>query len=234
MWLLDRFSNPLWYKVSRLDKRRRRTVATTLCAYDFLRQQAEKKLLAPVESYLREHRDPAQVGIGLTLAVRTQLVDEALIALLWSCTCPAFDPGLKLPREVVVHLPEIWGSFVLADVNHCLHRSVPATLDKTGYSEDPAEAHRQVLDRWKEVLAVSNGNFAERVNAAGFAEAWDWLAQMFTADTLDGMAAIPDRMLFRQARRVAAATPVHRVELVEQLIERSAATRQRNSTGISL
>lgn len=223
MWLLDRFSNPLWYKISRLDKPRRRTVATTLCAYDFLRQQAEKKLLGPVETYLREKRDPAQDGIGLTVAVRTQLVDEALMALLSSCTCPAFDPGLKLPREVVVHLPEVWGSFVLADVNHRLARSAPATLDKTGYSEDPAEAHRQALDRWGEILNVSDLEFAGRVNAAGFAEAWDWLAQMFTADTLDGMAAIPDRMLFSQARRIAGATPAHRVDLVDQLIVRTAA-----------
>ncbi len=223
MWVLDRFSNPLWYKVSRLDKPRRRTVATTLCAYDFLRQQAEKKLLGPVETYLREKRDPAQTGIGLTVAVRTQLVDEALMALLWSCTCPAFDPGLKLPREVVIHLPEVWGSFILADVNHRLNRSAPATLDKTGYSEDSAEARRQALDRWREILNVSDLEFAERVNAAGFAEAWDWLAQMFTADTLDGMAAIPDRMLFSQARRIAGATPAHRVDLVEQLIDRVSA-----------
>lgn len=223
MWLLDKFSNPLWCKVSRLDKRRRRTVATTICAYDFLRQQAEKKLLGPVESYLREHRDPAQAGIGLTLAVRTQLVDEALMALLWSCTVPAFDPGLKLPREVVPHLPEVWGGFVLADVNHRLNRSAPTTLDKTGYSEAPAEAHRQLLDRWKDMLNIGDPQFAERVNAAGFTETWDWLTQMFAADTLDGMAAIPDRMLFRQARRVAGATPAQRVEMVERLIERVAA-----------
>jgi hypothetical protein len=194
-----------------------------MCAYDFLRRQADKKLLGPVEAYLREHRDPTHVGIGLTIADRTTLVDEALAALLWSCTCPAFDPGLKLPREVVVHLPEVWGSFLLADTNHRLNRSAPATLDKTGYSEDPVEAHRQVLDRWKEILNTSDPEFAERVNAAGFGKAWDWLTQMFTADTLDGMAAIPDRMLFRQARRIAGATPAHRVEMVEQLIERSAA-----------
>jgi|GEM_PF-2627234 len=225
MWLLDRISNPLWYKISRLDKLRRRTVATTLCAYDFLHQQASKKLLGPVEEYLRKKRDPAQVGIGLTLDVRTQLVDEALMALLWSCTCPAFDPGLKLPREVVVHLPEVWGSFVLADVNHRLNRSAPTTLDKTGYSEDPAEARRQVLDRWQQILNVSDTEFADRVNAAGFTEAWDWLVQMFTSDTLAGMAEIPDRMLFRQASRVADATPAHRVVLVEQLIERSAGAR---------
>ena len=222
MWLLDRFSNPLWYKASRLDKRRRRTVATTLCAYDFLCQLVEKKLIGPLETYLREHRDPSHIGIELTAAVRTELVDEALMALLWSCTCPAFDPGLKLPREVVPHLPEIWGGFVLADVNHRLNRSTPATLDQTGYAEDPAAAHQQVLSRWCAILNISAPEFADRVDAGGFAEAWDWLARMFIADTLDGMAAIPDRMLFSQARRIAGATPLHRVALVDRLIERVA------------
>ena len=222
MWPLDRFSNPLWYKASRLDRRRRRTVATTLCAYDFLRQQVEKKLVGPLETYLREHRDPSRVSIGLTGAVRTELVDDALMALLWSCTCPAFDPGLKLPPEVVPHLPEIWGGFVLADVNHRLNRTTPATLDQTGYAEDPGAARQQVLSRWRAILNISAPEFADRVNAGGFAEAWDWLAQMFIADTLDGMAAIPDRMLFSQARRIGGVTPPHRVELVERFIDRVA------------
>ncbi len=223
MWLLDRYSNPLWHKASQLDRRRRRTVATTLCAYDFLRQQVEKKLIGPVESYLRGHRNPAQPDIGLTQAVRTELVDEALMALLWSCICPAFDPGLKLPRELVPHLPEVWGGFVLGDVKHRLNRSTPATLDQTGYSEDPAQARQQVLERWREILSISDPDFAVRVNSAGFAEAWDWLAQVFIADTLAGMAEIPDRMLFSQARRIAGSAPPHRAALVEQLIERAAA-----------
>jgi hypothetical protein len=222
MWFLDRFSNTLWYKASRLHKRRRRAVATTLCAYDFLRQQVDKKLVGPVESYLRENRDPSHVGIGLTVAVRAGLVDEALMALLWSCTCPAFDPGLKLTREVVPHLPEIWGSFVLADVNQRLNRNTPATLDQIGYSEDPASAHQQVLSRWREILNIPDPEFADRVDASGFAEAWHWLAQMFIADTLDGMAAIPDRLLFSQARRISSTTPPHRVALVERLIARVA------------
>ena len=223
MWLWDRFSNPLWHKISRLDKPRRRTVATILCVYDFLRQQVEKKLVGPLEPYLREHRDPSKADIGLASAVRAELVDEALTALLWSCTCPAFDPALKLPRELVPHLPEVWGGFVLADVKHRLNRSMPATLDKTGYSEDPAEAHQQVLNRWSEILGITDPEFAARIDAAGFTEAWDWLAQMFIADTLDGMAAIPDRMLFAQGRRIAATLPSHRASLVEQLVERVAA-----------
>lgn len=223
MWLLDRYSNPLWHKASRLDKRGRRTVATTLCAYDFLRQQVEKKLIGPVESDLREKRNPKQAGIGLSTAVRTELVDEALMALLWSCTCPAFDPGLKLPRELVPHLPEVWGGFILGDVNHRLDRSIPATLDKTGYSEDPAQARQQVLGRWRGIFSISDPEFANRVNAGGFAEAWDWLAQMFIADTLAGMAEIPDRMLFSQARRIAGSAPPHRAALIEKLIQRIAA-----------
>jgi hypothetical protein len=223
MWLLNRYSNPLWHKASRLDKRRRRTVATTLCGYDFLRQQVEKKLIGPVEIYLREKSNSTQAGIGFTTNKRRDLVDEALMALLWSCTCPAFDPGLKLPRELVPHLPEVWGSFVLGDVNQRLNRSTPATLDKTGYSEDPAQARQQVLERWREILSVSDPDFAARVNAAGFAEAWDWLAQMFIADTLAGMAEIPDRMLFSQARHIVSQTPPHRAGLIEQLIERAAA-----------
>lgn len=223
MWFFDRFSNPLWYKASQLDKPRRRTLATVLCAYDFLRQQVEKKLVGPAETYLRENRDPSQASIGLTFEVRTQLVDEALMALLWSCTCPAFDPGLKVLRQVVPHLPEVWGTFVLGDVNHRLNRSTPATLDKTGYSEDPVEAHQQLLSRWSEILGVGDPEFAAQINAGGFAEAWDWLTQMFIADTLAGMAGIPNRLLFSQARRLSGATLPHRAVLVERFIEQIAA-----------
>lgn len=224
MWLLDKFSNPLWYKASRLDKSHRRIVATALCAYDFLRQQAEKKLVGPVESYL--HKNPGaskSAAMGLTVARKVELVDEALMALLCSCTCPAFDPGLKLPRGVVQHLPEVWGGFVLGDINHRLNRSRPAMVNETGYSEDSAEAHQQVLSRWKEILGVTDTEFEDRVKAAGFAESWEWLAQMFVADTLDGMAAIPNRVLFAQARRLSGATPPHRAVLVERFIQQIAA-----------
>ena len=224
MWLLDRFSNPLWYKASRLDKSRRRTVATALCAYDFLCQQVEKKLVGPVESYLSEKPAAQKPAVtGLSVAQKIQLADEALMAMLWSCTCPALDPGLKLPRRVVHHLVEVWGGFVLGDVNHRLNRSTPATLDQTGYSEDPTEAHRQVLKRWREILGITDPEFEDRVNAGGFAEAWDGLVQMFVADTLDGMAAIPNRVLFSQARRLSSATPPHRALLVERFIEQIAA-----------
>jgi hypothetical protein len=120
-------------------------------------------------------------------------------------------------------LPEIWSGLVLANVNSRRDRAAPATLDKTGYSEDPSETHRQVLARWKEILGISELGFEERVNAEGFGEAWDWLTRVFIADTLDGMADVPDRMLFSQARRVAAAVPPHCVGLIEKFIEQVAA-----------
>ena len=223
MWLLDRFSNPLWRRISRLDKARRRTVATMLCGYDFLRRQVEKKLVGPVETYLAASSKALAAAGGLTSALRSELVDEALLALLRSCTCPAYDPGLKVPRAIVVRLPEIWSGLVLANVNSRRDRAAPATLDKTGYSEDPSETHRQVLARWKEILGISELGFEERVNAEGFGEAWDWLTRVFIADTLDGMADVPDRMLFSQARRVAAAVPPHCVGLIEKFIEQVAA-----------
>jgi len=224
VWLLDKFLSPTWAKASRLDKARRRTVATTLCGYDFLRQQAEKKLVGPVETYLQESSGSSKHDEAeLPVVRRIQLVDEALMALLWSCTCPAFDPALNLPRHVVPHLPEVWGSFVLSDVNNRLNRSTPTTLDQTGYSEDPKVAHQQVLRRWKEILGLADPEFGERVNAGGFGESWDWLSQMFVADTLAGMAAIPDRVLFSQARRLADATPPHRAPAVELFIKQIAA-----------
>jgi hypothetical protein len=83
-----------------------------------------------------------------------------------------------------------------------------------------------VLSGWSEILGITDPEFTNHVNANGFAEAWDWLAQMFVADTLDGMAAIPDRMLFSQARRISSATPAHRALLVERFAQQIAETVQ--------
>lgn len=219
MWLLDMFRNPLWCWISRLALNRRRIVATALCSFDFLRQQVEKKLIVPAESFLRETPGAAKPVMGLTAGLRTQLADEALLGLLRCCKCPASDPGHKLPPDVVVGLADLWGTFILADISHRLDRPVPSTLDRTDFSEDPDKARAQVLERWKEILGVAAPEFAARINAGGFAEAWDWLTRMFIADTLEGMAAVPDKMLFSQARQVVAATPPHRETLIKRFVE---------------
>jgi hypothetical protein len=220
MWLLDMFRNPLWYWVSRLALNRRRIVATALCSYDFLRQQVEKKLVEPVETFLRENPSAGRSsGSELAGGLRTELADEALLGLLRCCKCPASDPGHKLPPDVVVGLADLWGTFVLADISHRLQLPMPSTLEKTQYSADPEETRAQVLARWMELLGVSDQSFGPQLKVRGFDEAWDWLVQMYIADTLEGMAAVSDKMLFRQARRVISGIPPHRETLVKRFID---------------
>ncbi len=221
MWFLDRFSNPLWHKASRLGKDRRRSVATALCAYDFLRQQAEKKLLGPVEFFLtRNPQAAAAAGSSLTPDLRLQLVDRALLGLMPCCRCPVNVPASRVPSEVVTGLPELWRSFVLADIESRTSPPLAGALDTTDYSRDPEEAEEQVLDLWAAVLGITDPAFASQVKAAGFTEAWDWFVRVFVADTLEGMGIIPDKMLFAQARRVVAGTPPHRAALIDRFIDR--------------
>ncbi|MEJ2010543.1 MAG: hypothetical protein P8Z30_20715 [Acidobacteriota bacterium] len=179
----------------------------------------EKKLLGPVESFLRENPEAATAGRGLTSALRTELADEALLALLRCCQCPASDPGHKVPPDVVAELPALWGTFVLSDLSHRLGHPVPGTLDKTGYSADPEEAEAQLLARWMEILGVTHAAFRPEVKAGGFAESWDWFVEIFIGDTLEGMAVVPDKMLFSQARRVVAQIPPNRKILIERFID---------------
>lgn len=205
--------------MARLDKARRRTVATALCAGDFFREQVEKKLVGPAEKYIQENSPAAKYASpGLTTALTTKLADQALLGLARCCRRPPSDPGRKLPREVVGSLPELWESFVRADIHHRLSFSTPEDLQGVTYSADPEEAHAQVLARWAKILGIDDPGFAARLNVGGFTEAWDWLAEMFIADTLEGMAAIPDRILFRQARRLADTAPPHRARLIENFI----------------
>lgn len=220
VWLLDRFSNPLWYRISKLDKNRRRIVATTLCSGDFLRVQIEKKLVGPAEAYLQESAPAPKFGEhGLSTAFTTRLVDQALLGLLRSCRRPPSDPGRKLPPRLVARLPELWEDFVRADIQHRLSFSVPGDLKGIQYAEDPEEAHAQVLSQWARILGIQDPDFASRLNVSGFTEAWDWFVEMYIADTLEGMAVIPDKILFAQARRLAAATPPHRASLVDRFLQ---------------
>jgi hypothetical protein len=138
MWLLDMFQNPLWYGVSRLTLDRQRIVATTVCSFDFLRLQVEKKLVGPVELFLKENPNVGRASGGEpSSGLRTELADEALLGLLRCCQCPSSDPGHKLPPDVVVGLADLWGTFVLADISHRRQFPMPSTLEKTRYSVDP-------------------------------------------------------------------------------------------------
>ena len=100
MWLLDMLRNPLWYWVSRLALNRRRLVSTALCSYDFLRQQVEKKLVAPAEAFLKENPHVARTSRGKWAGgLITELADEAMLGLLHAAedTPPGqqMDPNMK-------------------------------------------------------------------------------------------------------------------------------------------
>lgn len=222
MWLLDRFRNPVWHQASRLGKADRRVVATVLCSYDFFRQQAEKKLVGPAEAFLHDSQNTT--GSAELALIRQRLALEALLGLSRCCHCPPFDPGRKLPPNIVSSLPELWAGFVLADMNQASAHSSDA-LGQAGYSQQPDQAHAQVLLRWKEILGVTDPAFESQVNDGGFEKEWNWLVEMFVSDTLQGMAIIPDRMLFAQARRVAAAASPQQAQRIEHFITQVASER---------
>ncbi len=215
MWLLDKFRNPVWHQASRLGKAERRVVATVLCSYDFFRRQTEKKLVGPAEAFLHDSQNTS--GIAGPALIRERLADEALLGLLRCCHCPPFDPGRKLPPPIVSSLPELWAGFVLADRNQASARSSDA-LGLVGYSEKPDEARAQVLLRWKEILGVTDPAFESQVNDGGFEKEWNWLVEMFISDTLQGISIIPDKMLFAQARRLAAAASPQQAPRIEHFI----------------
>jgi hypothetical protein len=219
--LLDRFSNPIWHKISKLDKNQQCILAAFICPYDFLRQSVKQELVSPLQSFLKESGIVATTGsISLTPELTAQLVEEALLGLLRCCSCPAADPGGRLTSTMVQGLPEMWGTFVLADINHRLNRSSPNVLEETHYSKDPDEARTQVLIRWMEILGVKSPSFVPQVNANGFAAAWSGSVESFVSGMLKGTSRVPEEVLLARARRDAAAIPAHRAALIEYIIGR--------------
>lgn len=223
MGLLDRFSNPVWYKASKLDKNRQRIVATVIGSYDAFRQLVEQELVRPLESFLKESGNVTRASNNeLTASLRTQLIDEASLGLLRCCSCPSDDPDGGLPSVIVQGLPEIWATFLLADMNHRLRRSSPSVLEQVHYSKDPDEARTQVLIKWIEILGVTTPSFVNRLNLGGFASTWHRIAVSFIAGMLKGSSRVPEEVLISKARRVAAGIPPHRESITVYMIERLA------------
>ena len=223
MGLLDRFFNPIWYRASKLDPNRQRIFSIVVGSYDFCRDYVQKELVSPLESFLNKSGcGPAVVSSLLAAEVATQLTDEALLGLFRCCNRPTIDPSGKLPPLILQGLPDVWGTFVLADINHRLKRASPTVLDDTHYSKDPDEARVQVLTKWMEILSAPSPRFVTALNASSFAEAWDGLAESMIGGMLTGLGRTPDDVVMSQARRVAAAVPLSRRALTEYFIERLA------------
>lgn len=225
MGILDRFSNPIWYKASKLDIQRQRIFAVVIDSYDFCRRAVEKELVAPVEALLAGlDIAPTSLRNGLPPNLRAHLAEEALVALFRCCRCPEIDPTGKLPPNIVQSLPEVWGTFALADVNHRLRRNSPSVLDETHYSTDADEARTQLLMTWMKILSVTSPSFVTQVNRSGFLASWHELVQSFVGGVILGSSRIPDDIALSKARGVASDIPWHRRTLTEYLIDRLSTT----------
>lgn len=221
MGLLDRFSSPIWYRASKLPKDRQYALAVVISGYDFLCNAVREQLIPPLKSVLERGDMLRNAGNKrLTPEITQQLVEEALVGLLRCCSVPCADPSGKLSSVFLEALPQVWGTFVLADINHRLGRSAPNVLEQTGYSSDPDEARTQLLVKWMATLGVESPSFVVELNLKGFASAWKLLAGHFVQGTLKGISRTPVEVVLSKARRVAAQIPPHRAALMEYIIER--------------
>lgn len=221
MPLLDRLTNPLWYRASKLDPHRQGIVVLVICATGWYRQSVQEDLVGPLESFLKgSSLRPAP----LNSADKDRLTDEALVALLRCCKCPSLDPSGRLPTAILRGLPELLGSLALADINHRLSRSSPTVLDETHFSKDPDEARTQLLVKWMEILAITSPTFATIATMRGFTGVWNGMVDSSMSGMLKGFARVPDEALIAQGRHRAAQIPPGQATIIECLISRLAKT----------
>jgi len=95
--LFEKFTNLLWHFASTLDKERQRIVATVINGYEVCRITIKDSLDSPLERNVLTSR-----RVTLIPETRERLIDEALIALLKSCSIPDGDPGGKFPDGFVL------------------------------------------------------------------------------------------------------------------------------------
>jgi hypothetical protein len=111
--LFDRFINPVWHDICRLDANGQRIAAFLLTGYGLCRCQINECLVAPLA------RSNALSG-----DTRESLIDEALVGFLKSCKVPQSDHTGTIPDRILRGVAEVWGLFALADCNHRLNRSL--------------------------------------------------------------------------------------------------------------
>lgn len=217
MSVFDRFTNPVWHAISRLDDRRQRIAAFLITGYGSCRYNVNEYLVAPLNQ-----KGMLQLPIAMSPQTRERLIDEALVGLLKSCKVPQSDPSGRIPGEVVQNVAEVWGLFALADSNHRLNRAKPDTLKDSLYSSDPDEARTQVLVKWAEILGLNQSDFVMDANRHWFLEQWSSMTAAMIAGFLTGFARTPDEIVLKKARSEAASIPEHRLVKARYMVERLA------------
>ena len=213
MGLFERFTNPAWHRVSALDSDHQLIAALMITGYGMLRQTLKENLFEPLEK-------SGLVSQGsLNPDVRERLIDEAAIGLMKSLQIPESDPNGKLPRRVISSLPQVWGTFALADKSNRLKHPEPDLLKDTRYSEDADEARTQVLVEWSNILHSAQPNFVMEANKRWFFKAWTELSDAYMGGTLLAFGRVPKEVLLKKARSVSEEIPAHRIPKTISLIE---------------
>jgi hypothetical protein len=213
MSIFERFTNPVWHRVSALDSSHQLIAALMISGYGMLRQALKENLVEPLEK-------SGLVSQGsLNPDVREQLIDEAAIGLMKSLQIPESDPNGKLPSRVLSALPQVWGTFALADKSNRLKHSESQLLKDTQYSVDADEARTQVLVEWNKILRSAQPNFVMEANKRWFFRAWAELSVAYMGGTLIAFGRIPQEILLKKARSLSEAIPAHRIPKTISLIE---------------
>jgi hypothetical protein len=213
MGIFERFTNPVWHRVSALDSNHQFIAALMINGYGMLRQTVKENLIEPLEK-------SGLVSQGsLNSDVRERLIDEAAIGLMKSLQIPESDPNGKLPSRVLSTLPQVWGTFALADKSNRLKHSEPDLLKDTQYSEDADEARTQVLVEWSKILRSAQPNFVMEANKRWFFEAWAELSVAYMGGALIAFGRVPKEIILKKTRSLSEAIPAHRIPKTISLIE---------------
>jgi hypothetical protein len=212
--IFDRFTSPLWNSISALDEPRQIAAAWLITGYGASRKTVYEQLVAPLA-----HDRVIGSALAASPELQERLVDEAMIALLKSCSIPAEDPYGKLPAPIVQNLPEVWGMFALADSNHRSNREGPETLKSSSYSSDSKEALFQLLSTWTFSLKMSAPTLLLMQREGWLRTAWIELSSSLILGFLTGFSRIPAEVLMKKAKSEAANVPEHRMAQTRYMIE---------------
>lgn len=216
MGIFERLTNPVWHRVSALDSDHQLVAAFMITGYGMLRQTLKENLIEPLE------KSGLVSQVPLNPDVREQLIDEAAIGLMKSSRIPESDPSGKIPSRVISTLPQVWGTFALADKSYRSKRTEPQLLKDTQYSEDADEARTQVLVEWSKILHSAQPNFVMEANKRWFFKAWAELTVAYMGGTLKAFGRIPKEVLLKKARSLAGEIPAHRMPKAVSIIENMA------------
>ena len=219
----DRFTNPLWHEISKLDREKKFLYAVLLTMYPVCRKTVNDSFVQPCESWLRAegHRFLTLPDLpALSDIQREELIDEALIALLRCSKDIRNNSGGKLTDLQVQNLPDVLGVLALNDAKHRGQASLPDVLEKTSYSTEPDEARTQVLLKWMALLRISDADFVRLATLRCFGE-WGSTASSLLGGFLLAIARNSDEFVMSSAQREAAHLPAHQMALLRGLVRRA-------------